>query len=82
MVAGSHLSSHDTCLIADMGGTNTDAAVLHEGQLEITTDGATVEGNKTMVESSRVESSRVESGLTASAETVRSESTHLVIKPD
>lgn len=53
MVAGAHLSSHDTCLIADMGGTSTDAAVLHERQLEIATDGATVEGNKTMVESIR-----------------------------
>jgi N-methylhydantoinase A/oxoprolinase/acetone carboxylase beta subunit len=50
-VVGAHfLSGEDDMVVADMGGTTTDVALLRDGRPVLRQDGATVGGWRTMVE--------------------------------
>jgi N-methylhydantoinase A/oxoprolinase/acetone carboxylase beta subunit len=50
LVGAAHLVAVDDAIIADMGGTTTDIAVLRDGLPEFGSRGATVGGHHTMVE--------------------------------
>ncbi len=50
LVGAAHLSTVDDAIIADIGGTTTDIAVLRDGLPEFGAQGATVGGHQTMVE--------------------------------
>jgi len=54
-VVGAHaLSGTDNAIIADMGGTTTDIAVITDGQPELSSDGVRIGDWKPMVEAVRV----------------------------
>lgn len=57
VVGARYLSGMDDILVADMGGTTTDIALLKAGQPVLNEDGATVGGWKTMVEAVAVHTS-------------------------
>lgn len=50
VVGARYLAGEDDCLVADMGGTTTDIALLDGGLPVLDRDGATVAGWRTMVE--------------------------------
>ncbi|MEQ8843080.1 MAG: hydantoinase/oxoprolinase family protein [Acidimicrobiales bacterium] len=50
LVGAAHLADADDAIIADIGGTTTDIAVLRDGLPEFGDQGATVGGHQTMVE--------------------------------
>lgn len=50
LVGAAHLAETDDAIIADIGGTTTDIAVLRGGLPEFGAQGATVGGHQTMVE--------------------------------
>jgi N-methylhydantoinase A/oxoprolinase/acetone carboxylase beta subunit len=50
VVGARHLAGENDCLVADMGGTTTDIALLNGGAPVLDRDGATVAGWRTMVE--------------------------------
>jgi N-methylhydantoinase A/oxoprolinase/acetone carboxylase beta subunit len=50
LVGAAHLAETDDAIIADIGGTTTDIAVLRGGLPEFGSQGATVGGHQTMVE--------------------------------
>jgi N-methylhydantoinase A/oxoprolinase/acetone carboxylase beta subunit len=50
LVGARHLSGLDDALVADIGGTTTDIAILENGAPRIDPEGATVGGLRTMVE--------------------------------
>ena len=50
VVGAWHLAGETDCLVADMGGTTTDIALLNGGVPVLDRDGATVAGWRTMVE--------------------------------
>jgi N-methylhydantoinase A/oxoprolinase/acetone carboxylase beta subunit len=57
-VVGAHyLSGEDDVMVADMGGTTTDIALLHEGRPVLNRDGATLGGWQTMVEAIAIHTS-------------------------
>ena len=57
VVGARYLSGMDDILVADMGGTTTDIALLEKGQPVLNEDGAIVGGWKTMVEAVSVHTS-------------------------
>ena len=50
VVGAKHLAGEDDCVVADMGGTTTDIALLTGGLPVLDREGATVAGWRTMVE--------------------------------
>ncbi len=54
LVGAAHLVGVPDALIADMGGTTTDIAVLRSGRPELGEEGAVVGGHQTMVEAVRM----------------------------
>ena len=54
LVGAAHLAAADDAIIADIGGTTTDIAVLRDGLPEFGSEGATVGGHQTMVEAVRM----------------------------
>jgi N-methylhydantoinase A/oxoprolinase/acetone carboxylase beta subunit len=50
VVGARHLAGERDCMVADMGGTTTDIALLSDGRPALDRDGATVGGWRTMVE--------------------------------
>jgi len=54
LVGAAHLAGLPNALIADMGGTTTDIAVLRRGMPELDDQGAVVGGHETMVEAVRM----------------------------
>jgi N-methylhydantoinase A/oxoprolinase/acetone carboxylase beta subunit len=50
VVGARHLAGEDDCMVADMGGTTTDIALLTGGLPVLDREGATVAGWRTMVE--------------------------------
>lgn len=54
LVGAAHLTNIEDAVIADMGGTTTDIAVLRGGQPDFSADGAHVGGHQTMVEAVRM----------------------------
>lgn len=50
VVGAHHLSGEDDVMVADMGGTTTDIALLNDGRPVLNRDGAIVGGWQTMVE--------------------------------
>lgn len=54
LVGAAHLAAADDAIIADIGGTTTDIAVLRGGLPEFGSQGATVGGHQTMVEAVRM----------------------------
>ena len=50
LVGGAHLVGARDAIIADIGGTTTDIAVIRDGMPEFGPEGATVGGHQTMVE--------------------------------
>ncbi len=54
LVGAAHLAGVPDALIADMGGTTTDVAVLRSGRPELGEEGAVVGGHQTMVEAVRM----------------------------
>jgi len=54
LVGAAHLAKLPNALIADMGGTTTDIAVLRHGMPELGDQGAVVGGHQTMVEAVRM----------------------------
>ncbi|MEM6549112.1 MAG: hydantoinase/oxoprolinase family protein [Pseudomonadota bacterium] len=50
LVGAAWLSGEETAIVSDIGGTTTDVAVLAEGRPRLDPDGASVGGNRTMVE--------------------------------
>jgi N-methylhydantoinase A/oxoprolinase/acetone carboxylase beta subunit len=49
-----HLVGHKTALVADIGGTTTDIAILEDGYPQLSIDGASVGGWTTMVEAADI----------------------------
>ncbi|HAP76615.1 MAG TPA: hydantoinase [Acidimicrobiaceae bacterium] len=49
LVGAAHLTGLADAIISDIGGTTTDIAVLHDGVPEVSADGASVGGHRTMV---------------------------------
>ena len=49
-----HLVGHQNALVADIGGTTTDIAVLEDGYPRLSADGATIGGWATMVEAADI----------------------------
>lgn len=49
VVGARFLCAHDELLVADMGGTTTDIALIRDGEPLLSSDGATVGGWRTMV---------------------------------
>ena len=56
VIGACHLSGLDNAIIADMGGTTTDIAVVSNGQPELSDDGARIGDWQPMVEAVRVNS--------------------------
>lgn len=54
LVGAHHLSGEDDVVVADMGGTTTDIALLQHGRPALNRDGALVGGWRTMVEAVQV----------------------------
>ncbi len=54
VIAACYLSGHKSAIVADMGGTTTDVAVVHEGRLETSTDGAVIGDWRPMTEAVKV----------------------------
>lgn len=54
LVGAAHLVGADDAIVADIGGTTTDIAVVHDGEPEYGDDGAVVGGHRTMVEAVRM----------------------------
>ncbi|WP_447414943.1 hydantoinase/oxoprolinase family protein, partial [Clostridium perfringens] len=50
LVGARYLTDLDDAVISDIGGTTTDIAVLEAGRLRLDPEGATVGGQRTMVE--------------------------------
>jgi N-methylhydantoinase A/oxoprolinase/acetone carboxylase beta subunit len=50
LVGAQHLAGAETAIVADIGGTTTDIAILDDGQPRIDPEGATVGGHRTMVD--------------------------------
>lgn len=50
IIGAAHLSGVDDAVVADIGGTTTDIAVLRGGRPQVSDDGAVVGGHATMVE--------------------------------
>lgn len=50
VIGARHLVEIETGLVADIGGTTTDVAIVRDGLPTTTTDGALVAGHRTMVE--------------------------------
>ncbi len=50
LIGAAHLAGTHDSIIADIGGTTTDIAVLRDGRPELNADGALVGGHQTMVE--------------------------------
>lgn len=50
LVGAAHLTGLADAIISDIGGTTTDIAVLRDGIPEVSPDGATVGGHRTMVQ--------------------------------
>lgn len=50
LVGAHHLTTIDDAIVADVGGTTTDVAVLTQGRPRLDVDGAVVGGHRTMVE--------------------------------
>lgn len=50
LVGARHLTGLDAAIVADIGGTTTDVAILEDGRPRLDADGATVGGHRTMVE--------------------------------
>lgn len=57
VVGARHLSGENDVMVADMGGTTTDIALLHDGRPVLNRDGATVGGWQTMVEAIAIHTS-------------------------
>lgn len=53
-IGGRFLSGVDDALVIDVGGTTTDVALVHNGQVTVTEEGATVDGYKTAVRAARL----------------------------
>ena len=49
-----HLVGHQDALVADIGGTTTDIAILEDGYPQLSPDGATIGGWATMVEAADI----------------------------
>ena len=56
VIGACHLSGYDNAIVADMGGTTTDVAVVSSGQPQLCEDGARIGGWQPMVEAVRVHS--------------------------
>ncbi|MCP3686919.1 MAG: hydantoinase/oxoprolinase family protein [Gammaproteobacteria bacterium] len=56
VIGACHLSGLQNAIVADMGGTTTDVAVVSNGQPELCADGATIGDWQPMVEAVRVSS--------------------------
>lgn len=56
VIGACHLSGYDNAIVADMGGTTTDIAVVSSGQPQLCSDGARIGGWQPMVEAVRVHS--------------------------
>ncbi len=54
LIGAAHLAGRADAIIADIGGTTTDIAVLRDGEPEAGPDGADVGGHETMVEAVRM----------------------------
>lgn len=50
LVGARHMTGLDNAVVADIGGTTTDVAILDQGRPRLDPDGATVGGYRTMVE--------------------------------
>lgn len=50
LVGARHLTGCDSAIVADIGGTTTDIALIDSGQVRIDPQGAVVGGHRTMVE--------------------------------
>jgi N-methylhydantoinase A/oxoprolinase/acetone carboxylase beta subunit len=77
VVGARHLSGEGDVLVADMGGTTTDIALLEGGKPELSKDGAIVGGWHTMVEAIAVHTS----GLGGDSEVWLDEKEGLVVGP-
>jgi N-methylhydantoinase A/oxoprolinase/acetone carboxylase beta subunit len=77
VVGALHLSGEGDVLVADMGGTTTDIALLEGGKPELSKDGAIVGGWHTMVEAIAVHTS----GLGGDSEVRLDEKEGLVVGP-
>ncbi len=54
LIGAAHLAGRADAIIADIGGTTTDIAVLRDGEPEAGPDGADIGGHETMVEAVRM----------------------------
>lgn len=50
LVGAAHLIDEPDAVVIDVGGTTTDIAVVRDGELDVSPDGAVVGGHQTMVE--------------------------------
>ncbi len=53
-IGGRFLSRHDDALVIDIGGTTTDLALIQNGQVSVSEEGATVGGFKTAVQAANL----------------------------
>jgi N-methylhydantoinase A/oxoprolinase/acetone carboxylase beta subunit len=53
-IGGRFLSELDDALVVDIGGTTTDLALIHQGQVDISAEGATVGDYKTAVKAANL----------------------------
>ncbi len=53
-IGGRFLSGHDNALVVDVGGTTTDLALIVDGQVTLSSDGATVGEYKTSVQAANL----------------------------
>lgn len=53
-IGGRFLSGHDNALVVDVGGTTTDLALIIDGQVTLSTEGATVGEYKTSVQAANL----------------------------
>lgn len=53
-IGGRFLSGYDNALVVDVGGTTTDLALIVDGQVTLSADGATVGGYKTCVQAANL----------------------------
>ncbi|MDH3500772.1 MAG: hydantoinase/oxoprolinase family protein [Acidimicrobiia bacterium] len=54
VIGAHHLTRLADAVVADIGGTTTDIAVIRDGHPELSSDGATVAGHRTMVRAIRM----------------------------
>lgn len=55
VVGAQFLASHDEMLVSDIGGTTTDVAMIKNGQPQLSDQGASVNGWRTMVEAVQID---------------------------